>query len=83
MSSRSLREQESCVESRLQALRPAVHPLSAFISAPAIKGVLGGAGWEKRGNPLEEEGDDEASRGKQGPTCSLAQEDGAWAPGHS
>ena len=47
-----MREQESCVESRLQALRPAVHPLSAFISAPTIKGVLGGAGWENRAEVL-------------------------------
>ena len=83
MSSKSMKEQESCVESSVQASRPAAHPPSAFISAPAIKRVLGGAGWEKRENLLEEEGDDEASRGKQGPTCSLAREHGAWASGHS
>ena len=51
MSSGSMREQESCVESSLQVSRPAIHLLSAFISSPAIKGVLGAAGWEKRGNP--------------------------------
>ena len=51
MSSGSMREQESCVESSLQVSRPAIHLLSVFISSPAIKGVLEAAGWEKRGNP--------------------------------